>query len=143
MSTETVTMWEAGLYVDGWYGHYSTARALVRAITELGWEEPEAEDGPGPVLTLALFDLSSMGPAPVEGSREWLEARLLEEQSRALAQSEGWSLEEDLSQILADELESAEDWLNAQPQTPEGHYWGHHPAGGVGWGLWEFEEEWL
>jgi hypothetical protein len=42
--SETVTVWEAGLYVDGWYGHYSTARALVRAITELGWEEPEAVD---------------------------------------------------------------------------------------------------
>ena len=141
--SETVTVWEAGLYVDGWYGHYSTSRALVRAITELGWEEPEAVDCAGPILTLALFNLSSMGPAPAEGSREWLEARLLEEQSRARAESEGWDLEEDLSQILADELESAEDWLNDQPQTPEGHYWGHHPAGGVGWGLWETEEGWL
>jgi hypothetical protein len=65
---------------------FSTARALVRAITELGWEEPEAEDVLGPILTLALFDLSTMGPAPAEGSREWLECRLLEEQSRALAQ---------------------------------------------------------
>jgi hypothetical protein len=61
--SETVTVWEAGLYVDGWYGHYSTSRALVRAITELGWEEPEAVDGPGPILTLALFDLATMGPA--------------------------------------------------------------------------------
>lgn len=153
--SETVTVWEAGLYVDGWWGHYSTAQALVRAITELGWEEPEtdwreelgggcwAADGSGPILTLALYELSSMGPAPAEGSSQWLEARLLEEQATALSQSEGWSLEEDLLEILADELEQAEDWLNAQPQTPEGHYWGHHPAGGVGWGLWETEEEWL
>jgi hypothetical protein len=139
--SETEAVWEAGLYVDGWYGHYSTARALVRAITELGWEEPEAEDALGPILTLALFDLSSMGPAPAEGSREWLECRLLEEQSRALAQSEGWDLEEGLTEILADELEQAEEWLNCQPQTPEGHYWGHSEYGG--WGLWETEEEWL
>jgi hypothetical protein len=137
--SETETVWEAGLYVDGWYGHYSTARALVRAITELGWEEPEAVDCAGPILTLALFDLASMGPAPAEGSREWLEAQLLEEQCRALAQRDGWDLEEDLSQILAHELERAEDWLNAQPQTPEGHYWGHSEYGG--WGLWQWEEE--
>jgi hypothetical protein len=65
--SETVTVWEAGLYVDGWYGHYSTSRALVRAITELGWEEPEAVDGPGPILTLALFDLATMGPARSRG----------------------------------------------------------------------------
>ena len=146
------TVWEAGCYVSDWHGHYSTATALVRAITELGWEEQYdwreelgggswAAEGYGPILTLALWDLSSMGAAPVEGSREWLEARLLEEQSRAIAQSEGWSLEEDLSQILASELEQAEDWLNAQPQTPEGHYWGHSEYGG--WGLWEIEEEWL
>lgn len=138
--SETVTVWETGLYVDGWYGHYSTAQALVRAITELGWGEEgcvECEER----LTLALWDLSSMGPAPAEGSREWLEARLLEEQSRALAERDGWSLEEDLTEILADELEGAEDWLNVQPQTPEGHYWGHSEYGG--WGLWETEEEWL
>ena len=139
--SETVTVWEAGCYVDGWLGHYSTAQALVTAITDLGWEEPEAEEGYGPILTLALWDLSSMGPAPAEGSREWLEARLLEEQSRAIAQSEGWDLEEDLGQILADELEQAEEWLNCQPRTPEGHYWGHSEYGG--WGLWETEEEWL
>jgi hypothetical protein len=139
--SETGTVWEAGLYVDGWYGHYSTSRALVRAITELGWEEPEAVDGPGPILTLALFDLATMGPAPAEGSGEWLELRLLEEQSSALAQSEGWDLEEDLTEILADELEQAEEWLNCQPQTPEGHYWGHSEYGG--WGLWEYGEEWL
>ena len=141
--SETVTVWEAGLYVDGWWGHYSTAQALVRAITELGWQDTEARDGHGPVLTLALFYLSTMGPAPAEGSREWLEARLLEEQATALAQSENWDPEEDLPEILRVELETAEEWLNAQPQTPEGHYWGHHPAGGVGWGLWETEEEWL
>jgi hypothetical protein len=140
--SETVAVWEAGLYVDGWYGHYSTARALVRAITELGWEEPEAEDALGPILTLALFDLSSMGPAPAEGSREWLECRMLEEQSRALLPAaNGWTLEEDLTEILAEELERAEEWLNCQPQTPEGHYWGHSEYGG--WGLWEIEEEGL
>jgi hypothetical protein len=139
--SETVTVWEAGCYVDGWWGHYSTSRALLRAITELGWTEPEAVDGPGPVLTLALFYLSSMGPAPAEGSPEWLESRLLEEQCEAMAQSEGWSLEEDLSQILADELAQAEEWLDAQPQTPEGHYWGHSEYGG--WGCWPIEEEWL
>lgn len=137
--SETLTVWEGGLYVDGWYGHYSTARALVRAITELGWEEPAAVDGSGPILTLALFDLASMGPAAAEGSREWLEERLLEEQARAIAQSEGWNLEEDLPEILADELEQAEEWLNCQPQTPEGHHWGHSEYGG--WGLWETEEE--
>lgn len=139
MSTETETVWEAGCWVDGWWGHYSTARALVRAITELGWEEPEAVDCPGPILTLALFYLSSMGPAPAEGSREWLEARMVEEQAGALARSEGWSLVEDLSQILAEELEQAEEWLDSQPQTPEGHYWGHSEYGG--WGLWQREEE--
>jgi hypothetical protein len=151
--SETVTVWESGCYVDSWWGHYSTAQALVRSITELGWTEPEdgwrerlglgswAADGHGPILTLALFDLSSMGPAPAEGSREWLEARLLEEQSRALAQSEGWDLEEDLTDILADELAQAEEWLDAQPQTPEGHYWGHSEYGG--WGCWAAEEEWL
>jgi hypothetical protein len=132
--SETVTVWESGCYVDSWYGYYSTSRALVLAITGLGWTEPEAVDGPGPVLTLALWDLSSMGPAQSEGSREWLNAQLLERQCEALAQSEGWSLEEDLAEILADELESAEDWLNAQPQTPEGHYWGHSEYGG--WGCW-------
>ena len=141
--SDTVTEWEAGCDEDGWWGHYSTAQALVRAITELGWEEPNALDCAGPILTLALFDLSTMGPTPAEGSSQWLEARLLEEQATALAQRDGWTLEEDLPEILADELEQAEDWLNAQPQTPEGHYWGHHPAGGVGWGLWETEEEWL
>ena len=141
--SDTVTEWEAGCYVDGWWGHYSTAQALVRAITELGWEEPEAVDCAGPILTLALFDLSTMGPTPAEGSSQWLEARLLEEQATALAQRDGWTLEEDLPEILRVELETAEEWLNAQPQTPEGHYWGHHPAGGVGWGLWETEEEWL
>lgn len=141
--SETVTVWQAGLYVDGWYGHYSTAQALVRAITELGWGESGCEECERR-LTLALFYLSSMGPAPAEGSSQWLEARLLEEQSRAIAESEGWDLEEDLGQILAEELERAEEWLVAQPQTPEGHYWGHHPAGGVGWGLWATdEEEWL
>jgi hypothetical protein len=64
--SETVAVWEAGLYVDGWYGHYSTARALVRAITELGWGEEgcvECERR----LTLALWDLSTMGPAPGRG----------------------------------------------------------------------------
>jgi len=139
--SDTVTVWESGCYVDGWYGYYSTARALVLAITGLGWTEPEAVDGPGPVLTLALWDLSSMGPAPVEGSREWLESRLLEEQCRAMADSEGWSLEDDLPEILADELAQAEEWLDAQPQTPEGHYWGHSEYGG--WGCWLAEEEWL
>jgi hypothetical protein len=151
--SETVTVWEAGEYVADWYGHYSTATALTVALS-LGWTEPEtdwreelglgswAADGPGPILTLALWDLSSMGVQPEEGSRQWLEARLLEEQSRALADSEGWSLEEDLSQILADALTEAEEWLTAQPQTPEGHYWGSAEYGG--WGLWEYrEEEWL
>ena len=144
--SETVTVWQAGLYVDGWWGHYSTAQALVRAITELGWTEPEtdwrdqlgggswAADGPGPILTLALHYLSAIGPAAEEGSRRWLEESLLAEQARALADSEGWDLEEDLSQILADELEQAEEWLDSQPQTPEGHYWGHSEYGG--WGLW-------
>lgn len=138
--SETVTMWEAGLYVDGWYGHYSTAQALVRAVTELGWGEDgcaECEER----LTLALWDLSSMGPVPAEGSRRWLAARLLEEQATALAQRDRWDLGEDLTEILADELERAEDWLNCQPQTPEGHYWGHSEYGG--WGLWEYGEEWL
>jgi hypothetical protein len=55
--------------------------------------------------------------------------------------SNGWTLEEDLTEILAEELERAEEWLNGQPQTPEGHYWGHSEYGG--WGLWETEEEWL
>lgn len=137
----TSTHWEPGTYVDGWYGHYSTARALVRAITELGWSEPESEDAPGPILSLALYYLSSMGPAPTEGSGEWIGARLREEQCRALAESEGWDLEEDLSDVLSWELDAAEEWLDSQPQTPDGHWWGHHPAGGIGWGLWSQEEE--
>jgi hypothetical protein len=82
-----------------------------------------------------------MGPAPAVGSADWLEAERLEEQSRALALRDGWDLEEDLPEILADELARAEDWLNGQPQTPAGYYWGHHPAGGVGWGCWPGEEE--
>lgn len=129
---------QPGCWVDPWWGHYSTAQALVRAITELGWEEPEAEDGPGPILTLALFELSHCGPQPQEGSREWLEARLLEEQAAAIAQSEGWSLEEDLPEILAGELDQAEQWL--QEEAPAGHYWGFS-SHGMGWGLWPWEEE--
>ena len=137
----TDTQWEPGLYVADWWGHYSTAQALVRAITEFGWAEPNSEDAPGPILTLALFDLSRMGPVPTEGSREWLTARLLEEQARAQAEFEGWDLEEDLSSVLSECLWEVEGWLTCHPRTPEGHYWGTHEAGG--WGLWPVEvEEW-
>jgi hypothetical protein len=122
--------------VGGGWGYYSTARALTVAL-DLGWEPEDRQS----VLMLAELDLSSMGPAPAVGSADWLEAGRLAEDCEALALEEGWSLEEDLPEILADCLEEAEGWLNCQPQTPEGHYWGHHPAGGVGWGCWPGEEE--
>ena len=143
MTANTTQQFDAqqpGCWVDPWWGHYSTAQALVRAITELGWEEPDAVDGPGPILTLALFDLSHCGPQPQEGSRGWLEQRLLAEQAAAIAQAEGWDLEEDLPSILAQELEQAEQWLDQM--APAGHYWGHSPHG-MGWGLWAWEEEGL
>ena len=134
--SETVTVWEAGLYVDGWYGHYSTARALVRAVTELGWSPSDSEE----LLTLALWDLSSMGPAPAAGTERTEETEALEAEARAVCSVWEADLEEDASQILSDALEEAEGWLSQQPQTPEGHYWGHSEYGG--WGLWP-EEEWL
>jgi hypothetical protein len=80
-----------------------------------------------------------MGPQPVAGSTEWLEAERLAADCEALTVEEGWSLEEDLAEILADCLEEAEGWLTQQPQTPEGHYWGHSEYGG--WGCWLIEEE--
>ena len=129
--SDTVTVWESGCYVDGWWGYYSTSRALLTAL-DLGWAREDRET----VLLLAEFDLSSMGPAPAVGSTDWLKAGRLAGDCEALALEEGWSLEEDLPEILADCLEEAEGWLNCQPQTLEGHYWGHHPAGGVGWGCW-------
>ena len=127
--SDTVTVWEAGCYVDGWYGYYSTSRALLTAL-DLGWA-PEDRDT---VLLLAEFDLSSMGPQPAAGSVYAAEAARLAADCEALTVEEGWDLEEDLPEILADCLEEAEGWLNGQPQTPEGHYWGHSEYGG--WGCW-------
>ena len=134
--SETVRLWEAGCYVDGWWGHYSTAQALVTALSDLGWEPEDSEE----LLTLALWDLSSMGPAPAAGSERAREIDALEARARAVCSVWEADLEEDASQILADALEEAEGWLTQQPQTPEGHYWGSEYGG---WGLWETEEEWL
>lgn len=141
MTANTTQQFDAqqpGCWVDPWWGHYSTARALVRAITELGWEEPEAQDGPGPILTLALYELSHCGRQPQEGSGGWLEQQLLAVQAAAIAQAKGWDLAEDLPSILADELAAAEGWLDQE--APAGHYWGHSPHG-MGWGLWQWEEQ--
>jgi hypothetical protein len=132
--SETVTVWEAGCYVDGWWGHYSTARALTVAL-DLGWT-PDDRDT---VRLLAEWDLSGVGPAPEAGSWRAQYVERIGAEAEAVAQSQGWSLEEDAGQILRECVEEAEQWLNSQPQTPEGHYWGHSEYGG--WGLWQYGEE--
>ena len=135
--SETVTVWESGCYVDGWWGHYSTARAVVVALS-LGWE-PVDRDAVG---LLAEWELSGVGPALEAGSwRAQSVAQLREEAEAVWSSSNGWTLEEDAPELLRECLEEAEEWLDAQPQTPEGHYWGHSEYGG--WGCWPVEEEWL
>ena len=135
--SETVTVWEAGCYVDPHWGHYSTARAVVVALS-LGWE-PVDRDAVG---LLAEWELSGVGPAPEAGSwRAQYVAQLREEAEAVWSSSNGWTLEEDAPELLRECVEEAEEWLNSQPQTPEGHYWGHSEYGG--WGCWPLEEDWL
>lgn len=112
--------WQAGCYVDGWWGHYSVSRALLVAL-ELGW----SPDDHGLVRDVAVWEAGNAG------------GRLTDEYDRPPGISEGALV----SEFLSDCLDEAEAWLNEQPKTPEGHWWGHHPAGGVGWGCWEMEVE--
>jgi hypothetical protein len=134
--SETVTVWESGQYVDPHWGHYSTARAIVTALS-LGWEPADRDT----VGLLAQWELSGVGPAPEAGSWRAGYVAGIREEAEAVARANGWTLEEDASDILRECVEEAEGWLDAQPQTPEGHYWGHSEYGG--WGCWAVEEEWL
>lgn len=112
-----------GCWVDGWWGHYTVSRAIVRA-TELGWSDPEAE-------RLAQFHLAHCGGTQLDpAERQWADS---------LAQAQGWDVDQDLDAILRDILDEVEEWLEGTYGL-EDHYWGHHFAGGVGWGLWELEE---
>ena len=113
-----------GCWVDGWWGHYTVSRAILRA-TELGWSDADAE-------RLAQYDLDHCGGSePDDTERQW---------AQSLADREGWDLDADLSTILSQILEEVEEWLEGIYGL-EGHYWGHHWAGGVGWGLWAVDAE--
>ena len=127
--SETVTVWEAGEYVGTYWGHYSTARALTVAL-DLGWTPEDRET----VQLLVEWQLSGVGPAPEPGGWRAGYVAGLESRAVALAEEEGWSLTEDLSEILRECVGEAEEWLTQQPQTPEGHYWGCFEGGG--WGCW-------
>lgn len=136
MDTQTV---EPGCYVDSWWGQYQSARVVMIAHS-LGWRDwDETDDSPGELLTIAYWMLHSMGAAPQEGSREWAELDLLTSQVERIEDRHGWDRGE--APLILDDAayEEVTYWLDSQPFTPEGHYWGHLEGGG--WGLWPYDRE--
>lgn len=137
MTDLKLTPEDAGTYVDGWWGHYSTSQALVRAISDLEWPAADEEDRKT-ILALALTD--QYGGSFLVHEDVVREAR----REAKLPDLEGDDLYEatqadDLFEVLVSALDDAEEWLT-ENAAPEGFYFGSHPDIGD-WGMWADEDD--
>ena len=102
---------DPGVYVDGWYGQYCAPHAVLVLLDGAGWFPEDHER----IRELAETWTAAMGP------------------------NGGESLTLDEEDELLEALDEGEEWAH-EYATPDDHWAGFHPAGGVGWGIWEEDD---